>query len=58
MPTPPQPRHFAAPEDLADSDLERDIGAPGFLPFTRGVRPDMYRGRAWTMRHYAGFATT
>ena len=57
MPTRPQPRNFAAPEDLADSDFERDIGAPGVLPFTRGVRPDMYRGRAWTMRQYAGFAT-
>ena len=38
-------------------DFERDIGAPGVFPFTRGVQPDMYRGRAWTMRQYAGFAT-
>jgi len=57
MPTRPHSRHFAAPEDLADSDFERDIGAPGLFPFTRGVQPDMYRGRPWTMRQYAGFAT-
>jgi methylmalonyl-CoA mutase, N-terminal domain len=30
---------------------------PGTFPFTRGIRPDMYRGRLWTMRQYAGFAT-
>jgi methylmalonyl-CoA mutase N-terminal domain/subunit len=31
--------------------------APGTFPFTRGIRSDMYRGRHWTMRQYAGFAT-
>src|SRR5258707_5842685 len=30
---------------------------PGEFPFTRGVQPDMYRGKLWTMRQYAGFAT-
>ncbi len=30
---------------------------PGAFPYTRGIRPDMYRGRLWTMRQYAGFAT-
>src|SRR5213080_1807357 len=30
---------------------------PGAWPFTRGVQPDMYRGRLWTMRQYAGFST-
>ncbi len=30
---------------------------PGAFPFTRGVQPDMYRGRLWTMRQYAGFST-
>src|SRR5690606_17207709 len=30
---------------------------PGSFPFTRGVKPDMYRGRLWTMRQYAGFST-
>ncbi len=37
-----------------DADLE---GAPGSFPFTRGVQPDMYRGKPWTMRQYAGFST-
>jgi methylmalonyl-CoA mutase N-terminal domain/subunit len=45
------------PEDLADSDYERDIGYPGQFPFTRGVQPTMYRGRLWTMRQYAGYGT-
>jgi methylmalonyl-CoA mutase N-terminal domain/subunit len=31
--------------------------APGEFPYTRGIRPDMYRGRLWTMRQYAGFGT-
>ena len=30
---------------------------PGFFPFTRGIQPDMYRGKLWTMRQYAGFST-
>lgn len=38
-------------------DYERDLCAPGEYPYTRGVRPNMYRGRFWTMRQYAGFAT-
>ena len=33
------------------------IGWPGEYPFTRGVHPDMYRTRKWTMRQYAGYAT-
>src|SRR6187399_3607348 len=32
-------------------------GEPGEYPFTRGIQPDMYRGRLWTMRQYAGFST-
>ncbi|MHB9146018.1 MAG: acyl-CoA mutase large subunit family protein [Symbiobacteriia bacterium] len=34
-----------------------DLGFPGEFPFTRGVQPTMYRGRFWTMRQYAGFAS-
>lgn len=34
-----------------------DAGQPGLFPFTRGVQPDMYRGKLWTMRQYAGFST-
>src|SRR3977135_4710857 len=33
------------------------VELPGTFPFTRGVQPDMYRGRLWTMRQYAGFST-
>jgi methylmalonyl-CoA mutase N-terminal domain/subunit len=43
--------------DTAGLDEERDLGRPGEFPFTRGVQPTMYRGRLWTMRQYAGFAT-
>lgn len=45
------------PEDIADIDYETEIGYPGQYPFTRGYQPTMYRGRNWTMRMYAGFAT-
>ena len=38
-------------------EYEDRLGFPGQLPFTRGVQPTMYRGRLWTMRQYAGFAT-
>ncbi len=38
-------------------DFSEDIGFPGQFPFTRGVQPTMYRGRFWTMRQYAGYAT-
>ena len=34
-----------------------DIGFPGEYPYTRGVQPNMYRGRVWTMRQYSGYAT-
>jgi methylmalonyl-CoA mutase N-terminal domain/subunit len=42
------------PESLADPSA---IGQPGAYPFTRGLHPDGYRGRLWTMRQYAGFGT-
>jgi methylmalonyl-CoA mutase N-terminal domain/subunit len=45
------------PLDAGDDDYMPDIGLPGEFPFTRGVQPTMYRGRFWTMRQYAGFAT-
>jgi methylmalonyl-CoA mutase N-terminal domain/subunit len=52
-------------DDLYDADTlaalgfdpERDLGSPGSPPFTRGVQANMYRGRLWTMRQYAGFGT-
>src|ERR1700740_3284963 len=37
------------------TDAEKEM--PGKFPFTRGVQPDMYRGKLWTMRQYAGFST-
>ncbi len=45
------------PEDLPRFDYEASLGFPGESPFTRGVQPNMYRGRLWTMRQYAGFAS-
>ena len=45
------------PLSTADTDYCRDLGFPGEFPFTRGVQATMYRGRLWTMRQYAGFAT-
>ncbi|HEY7184892.1 MAG TPA: methylmalonyl-CoA mutase family protein [Vicinamibacterales bacterium] len=50
-------RPFAIPADLSASDSSSQIGNPGVFPFTRGIQPDMYRGRPWTMRQYAGFGT-
>jgi methylmalonyl-CoA mutase N-terminal domain/subunit len=49
----PLPRLLAGKE----IDYSRDLGFPGLYPYTRGVQPTMYRGRFWTMRQYAGFAT-
>ena len=45
------------PEDLVDFNYTRDLGYPGGYPFTRGVQANMYRGRIWTIRQYAGFGT-
>ncbi len=45
------------PSNTDEPDYERDLGAPGEYPYTRGIRPNMYRGRFWTMRQYAGYAT-
>src|SRR5256714_1466858 len=43
--------------DLKGWDPEERLGVPGQSPYTRGIRPDMYRGRLWTMRQYSGFGT-
>lgn len=45
------------PAEIEDLDYEQDLAFPGDFPFTRGVQPNMYRGRLWTMRQYAGFGT-
>src|SRR5690242_16368983 len=52
---PVKPRY--GPEDLADFDPARDLGRAGEFPFTRGIHPEMYRARVWTMRQYVGFGT-
>ncbi len=44
-------------EALADFDPQEQLGEPGQFPYTRGVYPNMYTGRPWTMRQYAGFGT-
>jgi methylmalonyl-CoA mutase N-terminal domain/subunit len=44
-------------EDLAGWDPKTQLGYPGEYPYTRGIQPTMYRGRLWTMRQYAGYAT-
>ena len=45
------------PVDIEDLDYNEELGFPGEYPFTRGVQSTMYRGRLWTMRQYAGFAS-
>jgi methylmalonyl-CoA mutase N-terminal domain/subunit len=45
------------PSNTEPVDYARDLGAPGEYPYTRGIRHNMYRGRFWTMRQYAGYAT-
>ncbi len=48
---------LATPADLEGMDYERDLGYPGEFPFTRGIHYNMYRGKLWTMRQFAGFGT-
>ena len=45
------------PSNTETVDYEGDLGKPGEYPYTRGIRQNMYRGRFWTMRQYAGYAT-
>lgn len=50
-------KYFWAPNDLSNLSAGEKLGAPGKYPFTRGIYPDMYRSRLWTMRQYAGFGS-
>jgi methylmalonyl-CoA mutase, N-terminal domain len=50
-------RTVYGPDDLADFDPADRLGAPGAFPFTRGIHPEGYRARPWTMRQYAGFGS-
>ena len=65
---PPRPRNpnlaggvdaqpLYGPDDLSSFDPVTALGVPGKPPFTRGIQPNMHRGRLWTMRQYAGFGT-
>jgi methylmalonyl-CoA mutase, N-terminal domain len=48
---------LATPLNLKNFDYDRDLGMPGQFPYTRGVHANMYRGRLWTMRQFAGFGS-
>ncbi len=50
-------RRVYGARDLEGFDAATRLGEPGEFPFTRGVQRDMYRGRLWTMRQYAGFGS-
>src|SRR5882724_5095610 len=45
------------PSNSEPLEYDRDLNAPGEFPYTRGIYSNMYRGRLWTMRQYAGYAT-
>src|SRR5215210_3704634 len=50
-------RRFYRPADVAGISYEERVGDPGQYPYTRGLYPDMYRKRHWTMRQYAGYSS-
>jgi methylmalonyl-CoA mutase, N-terminal domain len=50
-------RPFYRPDDVADVPYEERVGDPGQYPYTRGLYPEMYRRRHWTMRQYAGYSS-
>lgn len=55
--TPTSRKTVYRPPDTESLKYGSDIGDPGQYPFTRGVHPEMYRSRLWTMRQYAGYAS-
>lgn len=50
-------KEIYTPQDLKNFNYFNDLGFPGEYPFTRGVYANMYRGRLWTFRQFAGFGT-
>ncbi|MEO0203342.1 MAG: methylmalonyl-CoA mutase family protein, partial [candidate division WOR-3 bacterium] len=44
-------------EDLKNFNEAEKLSLPGKFPFTRGIYPNMYRGKLWTMRQYAGYGS-
>ncbi|MFI5211369.1 MAG: methylmalonyl-CoA mutase [Ignavibacteria bacterium] len=45
------------PEDVKDINYDKEIGYPGEFPYTRGIHHNLYRGKLWTMRQFAGFGS-
>lgn len=50
-------KEIYTPDDVKNTDYDKDIGLAGEPPFTRGVYSSMYRGRLWTIRRYSGVNT-
>ncbi|MFX1391538.1 MAG: methylmalonyl-CoA mutase [Promethearchaeota archaeon] len=50
-------KRLYTPNDIKTLSYGLDLGFPGQYPFTRGAYPNMYRGKLWTMRQFAGFGT-
>jgi len=50
-------RPLYTPDDISDLDYLTEVGFSGEYPYVRGIHPDMYLGRPWTMRQYSGFAS-
>ncbi len=48
---------FYGPDDIENINYLSEIGFPGEYPFTRGIHPNGYRGKIWTMRQFAGFGS-
>jgi methylmalonyl-CoA mutase N-terminal domain/subunit len=54
---PPVGKRTFGPDDVADLDYDRDLGAPGSAPFTRGMERDLYADQPWIMGQYSGFTS-
>ena len=50
-------KQLYTPEEIRELSYEKDLGDPGHPPYTRGICPEMYRSRLWTMRQFSGFGT-
>ena len=50
-------KRFYSEDDVSGFDVGQSLAPPGEFPFTRGIQPNLYRGRFWTMRQYAGFGS-
>ncbi|MED5553658.1 MAG: methylmalonyl-CoA mutase family protein [Candidatus Neomarinimicrobiota bacterium] len=42
---------------IIDDNYKNNLGSPGQYPYTRGIHPNLYRGRLWTMRQFSGYGT-